>query len=96
MPIPGDADNGNQDKDGGDYVLPSYMRNTFPLLCRFWSTAQEVSILLHEADCAGNTLADFIPISRVEAVYHKLLAWAEGLHKNVRLYDSSPGHLIIC
>ena len=101
LPIPGSEDSVSRSSaaalDGGSLlpslIMPSYMGQTFPQLCRFWRIMHEVVIVYYGNDALP--LGTHVDPVFAEFKFRELLAWASSLPSSFTLNDNSPHHVLI-
>ncbi|KAF4508846.1 hypothetical protein G6O67_005177 [Ophiocordyceps sinensis] len=74
-------------------LLPWYMGQTFPHLCRFWSIVHEVSWVYYAGGQPPMGSRGYLPFA--EYKFRELLAWSNGLPVQLTQRDQSPHHVQI-
>lgn len=73
--------------------LPDYMGRTFPALCGFWVITSEWTSRYYLP--MPKPVVGRVPWSFAEAIFQKLLDWADGLHFRLARGDQTPHHSTI-
>ena|ERR1700761_7007236 len=99
LPIPGKGEPaaGHRDAttpdDGAIKPLPSYMGQTFTVMCEYWSIIGEV-VLLYRANNSV-PLRDRVPFAFAESKYRKLIHWADHNSYSMNYSSESPPHVAL-
>lgn len=95
LPIPGIPDGTLKNQHGKtwqDHGPPSYMGQTFTLLCKFFTITQEIAAVYFAQE--GIPIAERVPLAFAEAKYHKLLVWADSVSQEIERGASTSNHMI--
>ena len=92
LPIPGDilstVDRGNARAPA--IPLVSYMGQTFPAFCRFWTVVAEILLVYHAEDAQVK-----VPLAFALSKYQRLLSVAESLPLLMARTDKAKDHVVI-
>ncbi|KAK6085299.1 hypothetical protein SCUP234_02847 [Seiridium cupressi] len=105
LPIPGDSGRASPEGSGTSSsggsssgktpepcILPSYMGNTFPAVCKFWRIMRKVCLAYFSTK--GDP-KDHVSLDFAELKFREILAWAESLPLPVLRDINSPHHVMV-
>ena len=75
------------------HVLPDYMGQTFPALCRLWALTSDWIAIYYRAD--SSPMQTHVSVDFAEQMFQKLLAWSDSLHVMLTRGPQSTHHSAI-